>query len=247
MKDSGKTIFDATEPASNGDRRQQRALDTRRELIDAARRIFARDGFEVARIEDIASIAGKTRGAFYANFQDKDDVFFALIEEDMARDSAAIRERLQAALSQGQRLEELSQYLLGLFKDKKRMLLSLEFKLYAIRRPHRQRRLADLHAAMCLRCAETKIDHLLPELHHADPKKKRRQAAIFGAVLDGLTLNRLFDPTALREEQMLALIRAAVQLATEHARKPTVARKGKESAPPQAKRRRSPALLGSTI
>src|ERR1700749_1355743 len=41
---------------------------TRAELLRAAEVIFARDGFEASRIEDIAAEAGRSRGAFYANF-----------------------------------------------------------------------------------------------------------------------------------------------------------------------------------
>ena len=52
----------------------------------AARRVFARDGFEVARLQDIAQEAGKTRGALYSHFADKEDLFFALIEENIEAD-----------------------------------------------------------------------------------------------------------------------------------------------------------------
>jgi AcrR family transcriptional regulator len=55
---------------------QARTDATRRKLLAAAENIFARDGFEAARLEDIAGLAGYTRGAFYANFQSKEDIFF---------------------------------------------------------------------------------------------------------------------------------------------------------------------------
>ena len=57
-------------------RTQERAIQTRKDLMAAARRVFARDGFEVARLQDIAQEAGKTRGALYAHFTDKEDLFF---------------------------------------------------------------------------------------------------------------------------------------------------------------------------
>ena len=199
--------------APGGARRQQRSLATRRELVDAARVIFARDGFELTRLEDIAAAAGKTRGAVYAHFKDKEDMFFAIVEDDIARDSEVLLESLHAAASQEDRLDVLARYLLRLLEDRPRMLLSVEFKLYAIRRPMQQKRLAHLHAAMCVRCAETHIDHLLPELSHSDPYRKRSQAAIFGAALDGLMLNRLFQPFAIADEEALTLIKAAVRLA----------------------------------
>src|SRR5580704_2953968 len=68
-------------PARSRTRQAERTRATRRKLLDAAKRIFAQDGFEGARLEDIAAGAGYTRGAFYANFKSKEDIFFALFEE----------------------------------------------------------------------------------------------------------------------------------------------------------------------
>src|SRR6202040_4226360 len=62
-------------------RQAARTEATRRKLLAAAERIFARDGFEAARLEDIAAGAGYTRGAFYANFCDKEEIFFALLDQ----------------------------------------------------------------------------------------------------------------------------------------------------------------------
>src|ERR1700761_520014 len=89
------------------ERKQVRAIITRKHLIRAARRILARDGFELARVEDIAAAAGKTRGAFYANFRDKEDVFFAIFEEDLNRDKARVSLELSEASSPEERVEAL--------------------------------------------------------------------------------------------------------------------------------------------
>src|SRR5229473_643787 len=62
-------------------RQAERTEATKRKLLAAAERIFARDGFEAARLEDIAAGAGYTRGAFYANFESKEDIFFSLLDE----------------------------------------------------------------------------------------------------------------------------------------------------------------------
>jgi AcrR family transcriptional regulator len=198
-------------PVATGHGKQQRSLATREQLVDAARRIFARDGFELARLEDIAAAAGKTRGAFYAHFRDKEDVFFAIFEEDKARDRAQIGLRLGDASSRQERIEALARYLATLVKDRRRMLLNLEFKMYAIRHPHKQKRLADLHAAMCTGCGDTSIDHLLPELRQSDPAFRRAQPAQFGALIDGLALNRLFDAASLDGELVLRYLRAGLE------------------------------------
>src|ERR1700688_3360248 len=71
-------------------RQGERTEATKRKLLAAAKRIFAQEGFEAARLEDIAARAGYTRGAFYANFESKEDIFFALLERWMAQRIAAV-------------------------------------------------------------------------------------------------------------------------------------------------------------
>lgn len=211
MKDSKKKLEKGTPLRKKTEpRKQERGLVTRGELVQAARRIFARDGFELARLEDIASAAGKTRGAFYTHFHDKEDVFFAIFEEDLARDEQRIHRRMEQAVTAEERREALVQHLLSVAKDRDRMLLHMEFKLYAIRTPRKHRRLADLHAAMCLRCAQVDVERLWPELAEGTALKKRRQAAEFGALLDGLALNRMFAPEGIQEMQVRRHLEAGI-------------------------------------
>jgi AcrR family transcriptional regulator len=130
--------------------RQRRGIVTRSELIRSARHIFARDGFEHARIEDIALRARKTRGAFYDNFKDKEDVFLAIFEEDVVRDLNELGSLLLPLPTINERIEALAQYLVRLSNDLERMLLNVEFKLYAIRHPHKRKRLADQPVASAI-------------------------------------------------------------------------------------------------
>src|SRR5579871_5690522 len=83
---------EAAETAAN--KHQQRTAATRRSLLQSARRIFARVGFEASRIEDIAAATGHTRGAFYAHFPTKEDVFFAIFEQEAGRRIEEIRQVL---------------------------------------------------------------------------------------------------------------------------------------------------------
>ena len=55
--------------------------DTRRTLLDTARRLFTRDGFAATRTEEIVEQSGLTRGALYHHFRDKEDLFRAVHEE----------------------------------------------------------------------------------------------------------------------------------------------------------------------
>lgn len=194
-------------------RQQDRAISTRRALMEAARRIFARDGFEMARLEDIAAAAGRTRGAFYDHFRDKEDVFFALFEENLRREKRQMGEQLSGAGSEDERIEVLARHMLSVIGNRRRMLLAFEFKLYAIRHPKKTKRLADLHSALCMSCVEANVDKLIPGFTCLTPKQKRTQTAQVGALLDGIALNLMFDCRGLTKELILCHLRSALRIA----------------------------------
>ena len=52
-----------------------RSEATRQRLLEAAGRVFAAKGYEGASVSDIAAAAGFTKGAFYASFSSKEEVF----------------------------------------------------------------------------------------------------------------------------------------------------------------------------
>jgi AcrR family transcriptional regulator len=197
--------------SSQKPRRQLRALQTRNGLMNAARRVFARDGFELARLEDIADVAGKTRGAFYDHFKDKEDVFFAIFEEDVARYLEHAKQELESAKTAEDRIEALTRHLLHILKDRRRTMLFLEFKMYAIRHPRRTKRLAEIQTAICQRGVETTLEELIPEFQRRTTKTRRTQNAMFSAVMEGLTINRLFDPTSVSEQEAADFTRTSLR------------------------------------
>ncbi len=50
---------------------------TRERLVTAAIQVFVEQGYEQARVQDIARAAGLTTGAIYANFRDKRELRLA--------------------------------------------------------------------------------------------------------------------------------------------------------------------------
>jgi AcrR family transcriptional regulator len=187
--------------------KQERALSTRRQLIAAARAIFVKEGFESARIEQIAAKAGKTRGAFYDNFTDKDDIFLAIFEEDMMRHQEKVNAALSAASSQEEKIDTLADHLSELLDNKQRFLLNLEFKMYVIRHPHKRKRLNKLYSEMCVRCSMEKINSLLPELTDADMPKRRAMTTEVGAAIDGIALNSMFNPGSISQKRRTELLK----------------------------------------
>ena len=79
--------------------RVERKARTREEILEAAHRVFLRDGFHRATLDDIAEEAGYTTGAVYSNFDGKDGLFLALLDQQFAVRLAPHVERFNAARS----------------------------------------------------------------------------------------------------------------------------------------------------
>ncbi len=56
-------------------------MRTRAALVTAAREVFERDGYLDAKISDISRAAGMAAGSFYTYFDNKDQVFAAVVEQ----------------------------------------------------------------------------------------------------------------------------------------------------------------------
>ncbi|MBB5745119.1 TetR/AcrR family transcriptional regulator [Brevundimonas variabilis] len=100
--------LNGTEPRIN--RRQAAKVRTRQKVLEAARDLFAERGYEPATIRDIAKGAGMSTGAVFANFQDKAELFEAVLTEDMTSlaetlkggaGKGSVQERLNSALAAG--------------------------------------------------------------------------------------------------------------------------------------------------
>jgi len=61
------------------------------QIIDAAIRVFARDGYYNSRVSDIAREAGMASGTIYLYFRTKDDIIITLFREKMAQWLADLR------------------------------------------------------------------------------------------------------------------------------------------------------------
>jgi AcrR family transcriptional regulator len=77
-------------------RRPGRAA-VRRRLLNAALKVFAEHGYANARLDHVAAAAGLTKGAIYSNFASKDEIFFAMLDEQILTRVAAVRTALMAA------------------------------------------------------------------------------------------------------------------------------------------------------
>ena len=100
-------------------------MDKKQLIIEAAIKVFARDGLEKGKIADIAKEAGIGKGTVYEYFRSKEEIFKA-IEYYMFKDFNLIFDQLRSSsLSPTQKLISLMENALDMFMEMGDILLIL--------------------------------------------------------------------------------------------------------------------------
>jgi AcrR family transcriptional regulator len=140
LRQATKDINEAVQAASarlKGN--SSKAERTRSELLAAAARVFAEKGYEGASVGDVATAAGYTKGALYANFDSKEALLLALAREALANDEA--RTQIQDLT-----VSEAFTSCVDSPEHTANTLLGLELYLYGIRHPQARGALVPLLA-----------------------------------------------------------------------------------------------------
>ena len=95
-------------------------------LLDAARRVFERDGYVEARVADIAGLAGVAHGTFYTYFDSKREVFRALMAEVRDQIAEAIAVPAGRPNSVIERLDVANRRFLDVYRRNSRLMLLFE-------------------------------------------------------------------------------------------------------------------------
>jgi AcrR family transcriptional regulator len=186
-------------------RHQERSDATRARLIRAAEKIFARDGFEAAKLEEIAAEAGYTRGAFYANFESKEDLFLALLEREISSRINTVERMTRSIQDHEAKLLAFREFFLTICQERRWSLLALEFKLFALRHPEVKARLA----AMNRRLVKPKIGILRDIMEGTGRKLPIAPTAVamsLSAVTNALSLEHMLDRTIMPEAALKQIL-----------------------------------------
>jgi AcrR family transcriptional regulator len=181
--------------AINLNKHQIKTEATLRGLLDASERVFVRDGYERAQIETIAAEAGRTKGAVYAHFRSKEDIFFALIERK-AGDRRDEFLRSSEGMNLEQRLTVVKKLFLGALENENWPILMLEFKLLALRNKVSLQRVRDLYQLIY----EDMSRAVLPGMGISTEKTKERDAvalAVLRGIPSALILEKQFNPVLI--------------------------------------------------
>ena len=186
-------------------REQKKAL-TRRQLLQAAEEVFLRRGFHRAGLEEVAEEAGFTRGAVYSNFEGKDDLFLALLDERIERRMR----QLDEATAGLETLEDLARrdarrWMMQVGQEPEWRLLLMEFWTHAARDPRLRRELAARHAHQVEAAAKV-LEEAAAELSETLVLPACHIARAVIAMGRGVTLEWLVDPDGVPEELLETML-----------------------------------------
>jgi AcrR family transcriptional regulator len=183
-------------PRSRAEKKQV----TRSRLLDAAEKVFASRGFADASLDEIAEIAGLTKGAVYSNFDKKLDLLLAVLDERMNRRFMSITEIVDTTKAIPEQAEQSGRLFMEAFQEERDLyLLWLECSVHSVHDP-------DVREAL------VRLDHAIRDAiagfitYHADllglelPVPATQLATALVCLADGLALERMKSPSSVPNE-----------------------------------------------
>ena len=172
---------------------RRRAL-TREQLLGAAAEVFARRGYAAATIDEVAERAGFSKGAVYSNFSSKEHLFVELMQQQ----AATLVDRFEAASPDVAGLRDV--YAGSTTEERAdSWALSIEFTLYALRRPELQGALRAANQAIQERVVAL-VQAQCSEVGIAPPMPVESLARVYMAVFMGLWQQQVVDPDAVDDD-----------------------------------------------
>jgi AcrR family transcriptional regulator len=173
--------------------RQESHQETRRLLLESASVVFTERGFHGATVEAIVHRSGFSRGAFYSNFADLNEIFLALLEERMDREATAIGVILLEASSGAHLVELLHQRRITAPDDPNWRLLLAEFRLQALRDPQLKPRLAAREQKL-RSMYRVAVEHVAATLGGGETLDVGLTALMVQVLEDGFAFHRMLEP-----------------------------------------------------
>jgi AcrR family transcriptional regulator len=168
--------------------------------MKSAAKVFANRGLEQASIDEVAEHAGFTKGAFYANFKNKEELFLAMLDQ---RFSQRLTE-IEAVLANEHNVEEQAaeagaDFVKYIRADPEWQRLFFEFSAYASRNPEFREELLTRYRSLRDRMAEL-FERRSEQLDKPLPLAVDDLTLMVFAMGNGVALEDLLEPGLVSEE-----------------------------------------------
>ncbi len=187
-------------------KQQLRTRETQARLLDAAEQVFVRDGYEAAQLDAIAAAAGRSKGAVYTHFKSKEDLFLALFENRTRAYVERLVAKLKECTTRKERMDAFRAFFMELLEDKAWPILTMEFKLFALRHPEWKRRFRKAFEMAKGARGDADEEGIFGPLS-GDQKIDNELAIVaLGPILSGLILESQFEPELLSERGLRRIL-----------------------------------------
>jgi AcrR family transcriptional regulator len=178
---------------------------TRRLLMEAAGKVCSKHGLQQASIDEVAETAGFTKGAFYANFKNKEELFLSMLDERFAE---RLQELDELGRDEGEPVSVARQAGLDIARhmgaDPEWNRLFFEFAAYAVRNPEFRAELVTRYRALQQRIAD--VYRRAADLEGPLPVSIEHIALMNFAMVNGIALEQLLEPESVPEDMYATLL-----------------------------------------
>ncbi|CAG0932363.1 putative HTH-type transcriptional regulator YfiR [Thermoflexales bacterium] len=175
------------------------SVERKLQIVEAAIQVFARKGFDAARMEDIAHEAGLSIGGVYWYFKSKDEVIVGIMQAIIDADVKTLRDLLDAPGTVHERLTQYVQATITAAIE----TTSLCYELYGLA-------LRDTKVRRHIRAFFTTYRDVLAEFVQQGVKRGEYRkvdvnliATMFAALYEGMLEMTMLDPVGVDAEVML--------------------------------------------
>jgi AcrR family transcriptional regulator len=174
--------------------RKEKQAATRTLLMKAAAKVCAKRGLQQASIDEVAEEAGYTKGAFYANFASKEELFLAMLDERFGEELERIEQALRADRPPDEAARAAGESFMSFMRsDPEWERLYLEFVGYAARDDEFRQELLTRLRAMDARLAEI-YRRWTEEIGITPPIPIEEITLMTSIMADGFLLRQQLDP-----------------------------------------------------
>jgi AcrR family transcriptional regulator len=184
-----------TPPRPRRRTRAEKQAETRRLLLEAAEKVFRERGFAGATVEEIAARAGFSRGAFYSNFESREQLFIELLHSRVYDEFTRMLQRTPQKRTARAQMRATAREFAARYEHGERWLfeLWLECLAYAARHPEFASLPATFWRGNRALTAQT-IEAVYGQAGKKPPIAAKDLATALTALDIGLAIQNLVDP-----------------------------------------------------
>jgi AcrR family transcriptional regulator len=134
--------------------RREKQQRTREALLEAASEMFGARGLDGVSIDEVTQAAGYTKGAFYANFKSKEELFLVMLDERFSEELQRLDRMLAGTHEPQEEAAAAAADFIHFATDEEWQKLSFQFLAYAARNEDFREELATRQKAMRERMAK---------------------------------------------------------------------------------------------